>query len=626
MDVRDVFGNRCQCPASGWLVTSFHEEEITDKLAKVSIESAEPGQIKDGDPISTITIAFSATVTGRHVVRLFVDSVGLEGSSFPVSVAPGPCCGKQCSVSSMIVNDVDEDEPTLNDHQNNNQEVGSDQQVKLSPFSPSIVISGGTAIAGSQDRFVVTCCDQFGNIRDRGGDVVKATMDRVSSDRVSVKDLSNGKYIVLVEPVCAGRCEIGVTVGCGGDGATPITTTPIYDSPFVFGVIADDAVGGKSEIVLSKSSKPLVVAGDEVRVAVQCRDSHNNHAFAKICVGGSNQEQEHSQQDENNRDNDGKDQEQHDLSKEPTVLTRQHVIANNQLQAYCVGGSVVRLSSDQQEQQHLSVAFEHMGSGLYVGTVWPTVSGSYHMTTTINEVEVGKSPFHFKAVPGPTDTSRCFVVGGNGVGSSCVAGKTVSVVLQGRDEHNNNVVDGGDEVCVTVDGRFAKSWVEDVKDGTYVCSFIACESGKREVCFSVNGSQIPESPFAIDCFPNVPSSKFTEVLSIDHVKSLVAGQTGGFTIQCRDEFGNKVTEGCADASVSLGPADPSLSSSLSPNNIEHQQQQLNNLSHKIVVKDNGDGTYDCALSIHVVAIYQVCCFFVCFWLQYSPFCKLLCDF
>jgi len=220
------------------------------------------------------------------------------------------------------------------------------------------------------------------------------------------------------------------------------------------------------------------------------------------------------------------------------------------------------------------------GDGTYSCT-YPgaTKAGQYTILPTVNGQPVQKAPFKVKVSPGEVDLKNFQWEGleldaqGRRV---VVAGTTDKFTVIAKDAYGNRLEKGG----LPVKGKVAGPAQIDVatkdnNDGSYQLSYTPTKTGQYQ--FAVNLDQTPvgghNNPFPLVVIPAKAGGN-----SLAFGPGLEAGTVGSenpFTVETRDAFDNKLTQGGSDVQVDMVN--------------EGTGERV-----PVQIRDNGDGTYACS--------------------------------
>jgi len=197
--------------------------------------------------------------------------------------------------------------------------------------------------------------------------------------------------------------------------------------------------------------------------------------------------------------------------------------------------------------------------GSTLGTVSPTVdTGDGTYTATLSSAFIGTATVEYilNGTKGRRTGSVAFASGAadpetselNVTDSVITSIGTTVVTLQAKDQHRNNLFEGGLDVSFATNLGFLTQPVVDNSDGSYSASFSSTKTGTATITASV--AQLPvASKVLVLVSPDVADPAQTTVTSSP--ESLIANgiNTSQITVQLRDAAGNLLDSG--EDSVSL---------------------------------------------------------------------------
>lgn len=180
---------------------------------------------------------------------------------------------------------------------------------------------------------------------------------------------------------------------------------------------------------------------------------------------------------------------------------------------------------------------------------------------------------------------RAYMLANNAFGPNCIAegpGLTEATTFEKApfkvttfNEENERVERGGAQIRATLKDEkgeeVCKVQIQDNRNGTYDCHYIAERPGKFKLEILIKKDNIKGSPFSPDVKPGEPSPGMCEAYG-PGISAATSGQEAAFTVVTKDIAGNKIPRGGANIKSVL--KDP--------------KGEIN-----VNVKDNGDGTYSC---------------------------------
>jgi hypothetical protein len=193
------------------------------------------------------------------------------------------------------------------------------------------------------------------------------------------------------------------------------------------------------------------------------------------------------------------------------------------------------------------------------------------------------SPIVLLVIPDiPSDKSTAFGPGLDGV----VAGAEAPFTVQTKDRFGNLISYGGANVAATVSqgSNTISPTVTDNADGTYTVKYSVQVSGTWVVSVYVETIPIQASPFNAVMHAG-PADALKSLGYGPGLEQAEAGTPGTFTVEARDQYGNKVVSGgsTVTATITLGATLPVV----------------------VPVIDNGDGTYTASYTVTVSATWVV---------------------
>jgi filamin len=226
--------------------------------------------------------------------------------------------------------------------------------------------------------------------------------------------------------------------------------------------------------------------------------------------------------------------------------------------------------------------------------------GEYTLEIIVAGKPIANSPWHPVARPGGPGAGQC-TAEGEGV-EQVTAGKSAEFLIRSRDERGNTIEEGGSTFISTFQDHAGDITVEikDNNNGTYTGTYTAKTTGKWPLIILLKtdeGDQhIKDSPFQVVVVAGALDPMQVEVFG-KGLEIVVAGETGEFTAQAKDSFGNKLVTGGNALGVQVGgPADV-----------------------PVETVDNGDGTYKATYVPTKVGEYNVAVTFDGQTIPRSPF-------
>lgn len=494
------------------------------------------------------------------------------------------------------------------------KEDDGDKDIKNSPYqvlvlpgpldASQVEVAGKgleVVVAGETGEFVATAKDGFGNKLTNGGNTLGVKVSGPADVPATVADNGDGSYRATYVPTVVGDYNVAVDF----DGKT------IPRSPFAVKVVPASASAAHTEA--SGAGTKEATAGHPAAVKVQTKDQFGN----KLTKGGDKVTAELSPkaggpavpvQVKDNGDG------TYDLAYEPkeagdyTLAVKLNdanikdapfavVVHPGALDAGNVdvsGNGVKEVVAGETADVHVQ-AKDNLGNklnkggnslnvkvagpgeaaatvadnndGSYKATYVPTVTGDYKVHVEFDGKEVKNSPFGVKVVPAAGSAANT-VASGDGL-THATAGHAEKISVQVKDRFDNKVTKGGDAVAAKMHAgdQNVDVDVKDNGDGTYTVTYDPKVAGEYTLDITLGGENIKDAPFKPVVSPAGNDPSKAEVTG-DGLKTVVAGETGHFAVQAKDNLGNKLQKG--------GNA---LAASFSADNVP------------VDVKDNGDGTY-----------------------------------
>jgi len=553
----DRFGNRCT--KGGY------------KLASALVGEADQGKVdvavRDNDD-GTYACAYQPKKTGPYRLDVALGGANVRDAPFKVTVDAGAAVAANCSADGDGLR---------------------------------------TVVAGETGDFTVTVRDGAHNVRAAGGDPVgaKFTAGPDTALAVSVADNGDGTYAGSYVPTVVGDYTLGVSLGADAIAGSPFAVKVVpaaadaanttaegdgtraadTDAPAHFKVVTRDKFGNQ----LDKGGAPVdvklhgpadvpckvkdnndgtydvtyeaPVAGDYTLDVKLGADDVKDAPFKVHVAPGK------ASAAKTTADGDGLRRVV--AGTEGTFDVTVRDANNNQLAA---GGNTVAAAFSKAAAP-CDVGVKDNGDGTYHAAYTPTKVGAYTLGVTLDGAAIADSPFSVEVVPAAASAKNT-TASGDGL-SKAVAGVPNGFDVQTRDAFDNPCADGGAPIAaeiVAADGGATHPCkVTDNGDGTYRVDYDGIgKVGDYQVHVTLGGEPIKDCPAALTVSPNTDDiSAANSYADGDGLKRVVAGETGAFTVQIVDSFGNEVrTGGAKVAAYAEGPR-----------------------AYKCDVTDNGDGTY-----------------------------------
>jgi len=416
--------------------------------------------------------------------------------------------------------------------------------VKDSPFTPDIISGepfpgkcvaigpGATkVIAGQLAEFKIQAKDSSGNNLDKGGTTISAVFkDPTGPVTCKIVDNGDGTYTGSYTPTTSGNSDLVIEVKTEAFGEGLINN----GQPYSVHVLAGAPVAANT--VASGPGLKGGNAGVKSVVTVQAHDQFNN----KLTVGGA--------------------------PINATLLSKT-------------------------DGRTLSVDVKDNNDGTYTLQYVPEKMGAYQLDVKLGDQHIKNAPFDFNAIFGLADALNCEFsesdLTHDGSSRNLVAGVTDTIKIFTKDAYGNPITSGGAKVEGIFKGDNVPVQVHDNGDGSYTLKYTPTVTGKFSLDVLVGGKSVGgKKPLPVVVSAAAPNAAASiaygpglEIGKLDHANA--------FTVESRDQFGNKVPKGGCNVGgklvhVSSGDAYP------------------------ITAVDNGDGTYTCSYpSISQAGDFQV---------------------
>jgi filamin len=181
------------------------------------------------------------------------------------------------------------------------------------------------------------------------------------------------------------------------------------------------------------------------------------------------------------------------------------------------------------------------GDGTYLVKWCTSVKGEYFISVTLNFVHIAGSPFIVHIEEGDCYATRCYAWG-PGLQMS-MPGETAIFYVRAVDRFGNELHQGGDPFAGVLTGpEEVRVHIEDLDDGTYLCTYRMTKRGQYSLAVKMNGVPIVGSPFSVKVACGAVDVK--QCFLFDHlVGTLTAGTRTAFGVETRDLFNNAVGHG-----------------------------------------------------------------------------------
>jgi len=217
--------------------------------------------------------------------------------------------------------------------------------------------------------------------------------------------------------------------------------------------------------------------------------------------------------------------------------------------------------------------------------------GAYQLDVKLGDQQIKNAPFDLSSTFGLADAMCCEFsesdLTSDGTSRNLVAGVTDTIKIFTKDAYGNPITSGGAKVEGIFKGDNVPVQVHDNGDGSYTLKYTPTVTGKFSLDVLVGGKPVGgKKPLPIVVSAAAPNASTSiaygpglEIGKLDHANA--------FTVESRDQFGNKVPKGGCDVGgklvhVSSGDTYP------------------------ITAVDNGNGTYTCSYpSISQAGDFQV---------------------
>jgi hypothetical protein len=459
-----------------------------------------------------------------------------------------------------------------------------DAHIKDAPFKvkvdPGKAVAGNTVaegdglkqvVAGETGKFHVTTKDHNGNVLLVGGNDINAALTGVEAVQVNVVDNKNGTYDASYVPKKVGDYKLAVNLG----------KEHIKDAPFSVKVVPAAPSAANTE-----------AHGDGIKTAntdtpakfkVQTKDAFGNNCVAggadiKVAASGPNNEKVTGNVKDNKDgtyDVDYQPKGSGDFSLDVT-LGGAHIkdapfkvkvdpgkaVAGNTVaegdglkqvvagetgkfvvttkdhngNVLLVGGNDVKGALTGVEAVQVNVVDNK--NGTYDGAYVPKKVGAYKLALTLGGANIASSPFDVKVIPAAPNAANT-EAHGDGI-KTADTDAPAKFKVQTKDAFGNNCVEGGADIKVVASGpnnEKVTGNVKDNKDGTYDVDYLPKGSGQFKLDVTLGGAHIKDAPFSVLVKPGKAVAGNT-VADGNGLKTVVAGETGAFTVQTKDHNGN----------------------------------------------------------------------------------------
>lgn len=457
-------------------------------------------------------ITYTPSKKGHYRVIVEVEDVKITGDEgIPIYVYPGPTRSSECRVG----------------------------------------LSGPQfCTAGNFGSFVITAYDVFGNRRETGGDVITCLGSGPVPLQCDVMDMRDGTYTFQYRGVRVGTYEIRIRA----EGAF-LRRDKCYvivepGPPSARTSYLASALGGAPGATAEESGDTRVdhnaviegVAGEPVLLYLRSMDEYGNCTR----VGGAEVTGRLTP-----------------VAPPPEKQRRSTSIASVQLHSglgssaldsrpapravgATIGSSVSRrnmLAVEESQQlsrlrpvaREIPCEVESRGDGTYLIRFVPTIAEKYVLSVELDGVPVPDLPT-VVVEAASTDESCCKVYGEGLV--DCHVGLTTEFHVRTFDRFQN-LVTARSKVTATVQGpEIVSCDVSYDERGCYTCSYIATMVGQYYIQVKVNGAPVSYlSRISVSAgMPNASKCK----LEGEGLQRCRCGETGRFTLQLIDSFGNPV--------------------------------------------------------------------------------------
>jgi len=149
--------------------------------------------------------------------------------------------------------------------------------------------------------------------------------------------------------------------------------------------------------------------------------------------------------------------------------------------------------------------------------------------------DISTNPFEIVAAEADASSSSADVPSEGSVGES------IDITIQLEDAFGNVVTGAADDISISISGANSGSpSVSEENDGEYIASYTPTHAGSDEITISVNGNEIPGSPFSSDVSGGAPS----EMNITQQPSRVTAGSaiSSSPAVRVLDSFGNTLED------------------------------------------------------------------------------------
>lgn len=230
--------------------------------------------------------------------------------------------------------------------------------------------------------------------------------------------------------------------------------------------------------------------------------------------------------------------------------------------------------------------------GTYTVSYTCPAAGEYDLQVFLKGQPLGLAKKVVVKDAGVSTPEKCILVGFDDALLDQKAGTLSKFQIQAKDRHNNLRSSGGEKFTVTLthktSGEVVEANVVDNNDGKYDVDFTLFKSGEYDMNVALNGTAFVNKDIKVRD-TGVTSPEHSVVTGDEDFKNLKAGKPKTFTIEARDEFGNKRSEGGEHFTLQIT-----------------SKTTLKDVPDKnFSVVDNNDGTYSATMTVEEVSEYAM---------------------
>ena len=384
-------------------------------------------------------------------------------------------------------------------------------KIDPAPTSPkdSTASGRGTMLATQHavTTYTVEARDRYGNMRESGGDKVASTVFGVETVQAKVTDHKNGTYTCAYKLLTLGVYTMTISM----DGVR------IIGNPFSIQNLdpnRNNPISSAANTFAFGGGLDGAKVGTTMRFTVQMMDVNNRNQIR----GGANMTM-------------------------TLVGSAGKIIAYTPTMRKCAN-------------KKTGPCIDDTNIGRYIVTYIVKRSGTYTFFMALDTEEgwknmtgIGTKKLVF--TPGDMYAPTCTA---EGALQAVTAGKTNTILVQGRDANSNLRMDVKDanffkvglDGPIKVKGRAAKL----LKNGKYSVEYVATVRGEYKLSVTYRDKDIRASPFKLKVAPALLSPRHSDATG-SALKTARVGDTNNVAIQCRDRFSNNLLSCKASVSIKL---------------------------------------------------------------------------